>query len=97
MFLHPRSKDRPFHLGPFPLEALPPPVNAAVEREIAVANPYKWPRAILLCVVTSNQKRVWCSPKTRVDNIPSASVPIPKFATVRGKLGSELRNRRTPY
>jgi ferredoxin len=23
MFLHPRSKDRPFHLGPFPLEALP--------------------------------------------------------------------------
>jgi reductive dehalogenase len=23
MFLYPRSKDRPFHLGPFPLEALP--------------------------------------------------------------------------
>jgi reductive dehalogenase len=23
MFLHPRSKDRPFHLGPFPLESLP--------------------------------------------------------------------------
>lgn len=23
MFIHPRSKDRPFHLGPFPLETLP--------------------------------------------------------------------------
>lgn len=32
MFLHPRSKDRPFHLGPFPLEVLPRD-PAVVERE----------------------------------------------------------------
>lgn len=33
MLLHPRSKDRPFHLGPFPLESLPTDPDEA-EREI---------------------------------------------------------------
>lgn len=34
MFIHPRSKDRPFHLGPFPLETLPQD-NSIVETEAA--------------------------------------------------------------
>jgi reductive dehalogenase len=34
MLLYPRSKDRPFHLGPFPLESLPTD-PAQTEREIA--------------------------------------------------------------
>ena len=34
MFIHPRSKDRPFHLGPFPLETLPRD-PAAIDREAA--------------------------------------------------------------
>ncbi len=38
MLLHPRSKDRPFHLGPFPLESLPRDENvfAAEAKRMAV-------------------------------------------------------------
>jgi ferredoxin len=45
MLLHPRSKDRPFHLGPFPLESLPRDENvfAAEAKRMAVTPA---PRAI---------------------------------------------------
>lgn len=41
MFIHPRNKDRPFHLGPFPMETLPrdPRAIEAEARRPARANP----------------------------------------------------------
>ncbi len=83
MFIHPRSKNRPFHLGPFPLESLPREASitgteAARPRQAPSA---PGPRDGLLAAACDKYREVF----TRFvdgDLAPARAVPLDRKAAV---------------